>query len=534
MAPTRELAKPKRKGEEVKDLAEITETFEPEDEIKALLQEAGVPLVPPEERTGTHAVKWSGRNFQLPAEPEPLGLRESAEILEKKADEEEQTITVSEVIDALPWDGAQAFMKAVEALFGWGILQPERFLWMKIPPVMRSIKTGPGNRDTMQVFWGQVFIPQIGAVLKTEATRHQGRTVFGISGEIEKRKRYQIEKLVALARIFANQRSIYKGKAIRMFATEKGRLDFDREPEFIKVDPNLMNELVFAKKVQDQLNTNLFAPIMYPLACRELGIPLKRGILLEGKYGVGKSMTAAVTATLAIQHGWTFIMISQVSALKDVLDFAHRYAPVVVFAEDVDRSMSGDQRTVNIDDVLNTLDGVQGKAHEIITVLTTNHADKINRALLRPGRLDAVITIEPPDAEAAEKLMRLYGRGLIDSEEPLPRAGTLVAGQIPAVIREVVERAKLAAVYRAEGVPTSIVDADLVTSAETMADHLGLMLNNATPEPSAAEQLGLSLVEVLRGETIGLDKEIVSDVDYLKKCMPVLASRLGVNLPSEN
>lgn len=481
-------------------------------------------IAPAGERAGAHDINWQGRGFSLPAEPTPMSLRESSEVLRRKADEEEQEITVSEVIDALPWDGAQAFAKAIESLYGWGIMQAKRgFFGMKIPPVVRSIKIGPGAKDTIQVFWGDTYIPQMDAVLSTSAGMKDGKYVFQIGGTIRKNQRHNLETLVALTRIYANTKSIYKGKAIRMFVDKKGQLDPEKEPEFLKLSDETIRELIFSDDVKHQIETNLFAPIQYPEACRELKIPLKRGVLLEGRYGVGKSMTATATAKLATDNGWTFIMLDRVAGLKQVLDFAHRYAPVVVFAEDIDRVIAGDERNVSIDDVLNTLDGVQGKNHEIITVLTTNHADKINRAMLRPGRLDAIVTVTPPDAEAAQKLMRLYGRGLIDPASSLEKAGEALAGQIPAVIREAVERAKLAGIARIGGVPKELVDNDLVVAAGTMKAHLELMDGQKPKEQSHAEIIGEAvLAEMKAGAESAMHRlderteETAGEVDHIR------------------
>jgi len=63
--------------------------------------------------------------------------------------------------------------------------------------------------------------------------------------------------------------------------------------------------------------------------------------------------------------------------------------------------------------------------------------------MLRPGRLDAIISIEPPDAETAERLVRHYGGNAIDETEDLVEVGVALQGQIPAVIEETVKRAKL-------------------------------------------------------------------------------------------
>jgi transitional endoplasmic reticulum ATPase len=89
------------------------------------------------------------------------------------------------------------------------------------------------------------------------------------------------------------------------------------------------------------------------------------------------------------------------------------------------------------------LDGIDTKSENIITVLTTNYLDNVNQAMLRPGRLDAIINIETPDASTAERLVRFYGAEAINEEEDLTEVGLSLENQIPAVIEEAVKRAKL-------------------------------------------------------------------------------------------
>lgn len=472
--------------------------FEPSQAVRELLAKHNVSIYPPNTSVGDKSIEWRGRGYVLPNDPSEVSLEDAAKALKAKADEEKQPVRVYEQIDCMPWDGAQAFQKAIEFLFGWGISRPTPGFFGPNPPVLRSIKTGPEVNDTIQVFWGAVEIPQLGCTLNTSIDYKDDRIVFCVGGTIPRGKRHHLETLVALTRIFANEQSIYKGKAIRMFVNEAGELDFDREPEFIKTDIGLMDKLIFTDNTRSQVETNLFAPIRYSEVCRQMGIPLKRGVLFEGPYGTGKSMTAAATAALAVQNGWTFIMVNRVSGLKSVLDFAHRYAPVVVFAEDIDRVVEGHERTVSIDDILNTLDGVQSKKHDIITVLTSNHANKINRAMLRPGRLDAIISVELPDGAAAEKLMRQYGGSLIPESTDLSRSREALAGRIPAVIREAVERAKLSAIARTGGVPRDLTDDDMFTAALTMQTHLDLLYSKED-EPKTPEQaLGEALLGAIR------------------------------------
>jgi ATP-dependent 26S proteasome regulatory subunit len=155
------------------------------------------------------------------------------------------------------------------------------------------------------------------------------------------------------------------------------------------------------------------------------------------------------------------------------------------------------ERNAEIDDILNTIDGVTSKNAEIITVLTSNHAADINPAMLRPGRLDVILSIQPPDAEAAEKLMRIYGRGLIPDHASLKKSGKALAGKIPAVIRECVERAKLYVISRVGDGPFKLADEDVANAAAGMEHHLKLLAGKQ-PDPETPEhKLGKHFAEVM-------------------------------------
>src|SRR5882672_4924778 len=246
----------------------------------------------------------------------------------------------------------------------------------------------------------------------------------------------------------------------------------------------------------DQVVTNLWTPIEHTAWCREHDVPLKRGVLLEGPYGTGKTLAATITAKKCEANGWTFITVGRVSALEAALQFAVGYQPCVVFVEDIDREMAG-ERTAKMDDILNKVDGIVSKVSEIMVVLTSNKAGEINRAMLRPGRLDAVLHIGAPDAGAVQKLLRVYGRKLIRPDEDLTQAGAALAGRIPAVIREVVERSKLYAISRAPGAEFFLTDADIVRSAKGMAHHLRLLDGDPTEDKTPAERLATALGEVV-------------------------------------
>jgi transitional endoplasmic reticulum ATPase len=214
--------------------------------------------------------------------------------------------------------------------------------------------------------------------------------------------------------------------------------------------------------------------------------------LLEGPYGTGKSLTAAMVARVCEENNVTFILLDKVQGLKTALELAVRFGRSVVFAEDIDRVTS--ERDERANDIINVIDGVISKNSEIMTILTTNHVDKIEPVILRPGRLDAIISLTPPDAETVKKLIRYYAGSLISKNQNLSKSGEELAGQIPATIREAVERAKLGMIGRnAE----TLSDDDVYKAARTMKNHLNL-LNRKKPAKTNSYTLAESLRDVVQ------------------------------------
>jgi transitional endoplasmic reticulum ATPase len=101
--------------------------------------------------------------------------------------------------------------------------------------------------------------------------------------------------------------------------------------------------------------------------------------------------------------------------------------------------------------------------------------------MLRPGRLDAVIAFVPPDAEAAERLIRAYAGKLLAPGTDLKHAGAALAGRIPAVVREAIERAKLVAIATTKGEEFMLTGPMLVAAARSMDFQLAL-LDRTEPE----------------------------------------------------
>jgi transitional endoplasmic reticulum ATPase len=390
-------------------------------------------------------------------------------------------------------------MGAMKQIYGWASAVPTPGFFSSTPPHMIGVKTGVNK--TKQVIFGRFELPSIDGYIETKVTKNpENEICFTIIGKLCKKDCYLVEDLAALTRKIVKEHSIYKGKAIHFKTDSKGRVDFDISPTFIDTTKTMQDELVLNDEVMEFIETSIFTPIKHTQKCRNHQIPLNRGVLLEGIYGVGKTMVAKLAAKVCEDNQWTFLMIDKTEALKDALVFAQRYSPAVVFCEDIDRGTS--ERDDKANNLLNTIDGIVTKDAEVISIMTTNHVELINKAMLRPGRLDSVISMTPPDKLSVQKLLRVYARGLIAEDESLELVGVELSGQIPATIREVVERSKLRGISNINGSGLIISQQDLLHASREMKAHLALLNKPDTTIPTGYENIIEGINQIARDSEI--------------------------------
>lgn len=434
--------------------------------------------IPPGLSSGRVAIETSDetKTIKLPA---GMSKEEGAKWLQRAHESDEQVINVVRTFDCEPLEGAWALAQVLKRKYGWTALVERElqvfFSSVSMPPTLFEIKLDGDNRATVP--FGEMQIPGIDGTIKAGANIKKNLREFILSANVKRKHETEVTELVAAVEREIRENSIFKGKAISIeFRDASGEMatrDWDWMPEFLTIEAN-PEGLVFPSDTELAIEASLFAPIRYHKFADKHRLPAKRGILLEGPYGVGKTLCAQHTAKLCAENGWTFIHLGDVRDLEQAVQFAQRHQPAVVFSEDVDRTLSG-ERTSDIDRILNVLDGITSKDTAVITVLTTNDVGSINRALLRPGRIDAIVPIRAPDAEAARKLVRFYGGANLNVDlkndaimdtaiEPLVKAGANAA-----TIRECVDRAGWLAVSRSNG-KSSEVDALLLNDvADSMA-----------------------------------------------------------------
>lgn len=412
--------------------------------------------------------------------PEGMTWDQSIELLQRRKVYEEEVVQITRKFDVFPWDGAVALDRVLKERYGWSPAVGIPGMFSTKPPELKAVEVAPGV--IQQIPWGRFIIPNTDADVYTQFGDKDGRIVLQMLYKGKRKWQDDAESLFEALDAEIKKHSIYKGQAFK--------LDFERqsqegivEPQFIdtrKIDPS---QLILSEDVEAAVETSIYTPLKRYKDLPLFGLTFKRGIGLTGTYGTGKTLAARISAKYAVDANITFVDCLQPDYLGAAVAFARMYQPAVIFCEDVDRSLSGD-RTADMDEILNIVDGIDSKNTDIMVVITSNAVEKINPAMIRPGRLDAVIHVTPPDAAAVSRLLRHYGAGVIDSSEDLGPAAEQLAGHIPAVIEEVVKRSKLAALKRlAPGQTTLTVDSQaLLESAKTMKMQLDLLYRKEEKE----------------------------------------------------
>lgn len=448
----------------------------------------------------TDKLKLMGPGVYL--EP-PTSLDTAIEWLQKRKVEGETVVATQDVINAHPFDAALAIKKAFERKFGFlpldtnnrpNIVQVPNGVGTTVEvPIGRYLLPGTEGQDKHAGGFMRWLTANLsGGYLDFSPAQRGGRWVLMVTGQVKMNQRELVNELLADAKAIAKAESIYLNKVIKLDFSAASEDFFDAMPQFIDVGGVTDEDLILPADVENLVATALWTPIEFPEQVKAAGVPTKRGILLEGPPGTGKTLTLNLAAQKAQKNGATVLYIEDVTQLDDAIAFMQDYGRGVIIAEDVERVMpieaTTHRRSEAVSNLLNALDGIQAKGTEIMVILTTNYVEQLDKALLRPGRFDAVVPVRAPDRATVIRQMQRFGRGLIDPRADLTEAAIRLEGQIPAVIREVVERAKLAQIRRTKGQGGDglLVGADLKIAADGMVHHLSLLTPKVVNNEDAA------------------------------------------------
>jgi len=203
------------------------------------------------------------------------------------------------------------------------------------------------------------------------------------------------------------------------------------------VEPSAMREVLIQKphvswdevggleEAKEKLREVVELPLLRPDLFEKAGIKPAKGVLLTGPPGTGKTLLAKAVAT---ETNANFISIKgpelvskwvgeSEKHIREIFKKARQVSPCIIFFDEFDSisqhrgSSLSDSTERMVNQLLTELDGVE-ELERVMVIAATNRVDLIDNALLRPGRIDAIIELSLPDYETRKKILEVHTKNM--------------------------------------------------------------------------------------------------------------------------
>lgn len=210
------------------------------------------------------------------------------------------------------------------------------------------------------------------------------------------------------------------GSKVMSFGKSKAKLVSKESPKVTFADVAGVDEAV--EELQE-IKEFLAEPAKF----QAVGAKIPKGVLLYGPPGTGKTLLARAVAGEA---GVPFYSISGsdfvemfvgvgASRVRDLFQQAKENSPAIIFVDEIDAvgrhrgaGLGGghDEREQTLNQMLVEMDGFDVKTN-VILIAATNRPDILDPALLRPGRFDRQVAVDPPDLKGRERILAVHAQG---------------------------------------------------------------------------------------------------------------------------
>ncbi len=249
---------------------------------------------------------------------------------------------------------------------------------------------------------------------------------------------------------------------------------------------------------------------------RKLGGRIPHGVLLSGPPGTGKTLLARAVAgeagvpffSMAASEFVEAIVGVGAARVRDLFKEAKASAPAIVFVDELDAvgrsrtsgvagfSGGNDEREQTLNQILTEMDGFDS-ATSVIVIGATNRPDVLDQALLRPGRFDRRVAVQPPDRVGREAILRVHTRHVpLGPDVDLARIAATTPGMVGADLANLVNEAALTAARREHDV---VEEADFTDALEriVLGAERQVMLSDEDRRRTAYHEGGHAIVGML-------------------------------------